>query len=408
MNRLSVPDRIRLYNADRDPRFVTYKYAAMRENVFRFFRGTCHLFNDDLGAEPFIGQGPRTWNVGDLHIENFGSFKADNRVAYFDLNDFDESILAPNLADLARITCSLFVAGSTLELNEAEIEQLVTTLTDTYAQTLAKGYIRSLEQDTARGIVGQFLRKVEFRKRRAFLKSRLHYKKHGVRFRKHDPRTSPIDLETRWAVESAVHVWAQTQPDPTFFDVLDVAHRMAGTGSLGIDRYILLVRGWGERGKEYLLDLKQAVPSSLQNQLANYQPAWASEAQRIVEVQKRIQAASPALLHPLIFPDGTSYVLRELQPLEDRIALAGLVGRPRKQLSLMTTMGQLCGWGHLRASGRQGSAIADELIAFGQEQDRWQRPLIEYARGYAQQVVADYRAYSEAYDQGFFRPDLMA
>lgn len=190
------------------------------------------------------------------------------------------------------------------------------------------------------------------------------------------------------------------------FDVLDVAHRLAGTGSLGIDRYILLVRGYGERGKEYLLDLKQAVPSSLQNQLAEYQPAWASEAQRIVEVQKRIQAASPALLHPLIFPDGTSHVLRELQPLEDRIALAGLVGKPRKQLSLMMTMGQLCGWGHLRASGRQGSAIADELISFGQEQDRWQQPLIEYARGYAQQVAADYRVYSEAYDQGFFRPDL--
>jgi hypothetical protein len=100
-------------------------------------------------------------------------------------------------------------------------------------------------------------------------------------------------------------------------------------------------------------------------------------------------------------------VLRELQPLEDRIALAGLVGKPRKQISLMTTMGQLCGWGHLRASGRQGSSIADELIAFGQEQGRWQQPLIEYARDYAQQVVADYRVYSEAYDQGFFRADLM-
>lgn len=407
MNRSSVPDRIRLYNANRDPRFVTYKYAAMRENVFRFFRGTSHLFNDDLGAESFIWKAPPTWNVGDLHIENFGSFKADNRVAYFDLNDFDESILAPNLADLARITCSLFVAGSTLQLNEAEIGQLVTTLTDTYALTLAKGYIRSLEQDTASGIVGQFLRKVDYRKRRVFLKGRLHYKKHGVRFRKHSPRTSPIDPETRQLVESAVHVWAQTQPDPTFFEVLDVAHRLAGTGSLGINRYILLVRGYGKRGKEYLLDLKQAVPSSLQSRLSEQQPAWVSEAQRIVEVQKRMQAASPALLHPLIFPNGSSYVLRELQPVEDRIALAGLVGKPKKLVSLMTTMGQLCGWGHLRASGRQNSAIADELIAFGQEQSRWQQPLIEYAQDYAQQVAADYRVYSDAYDQGFFRPALI-
>lgn len=402
MSRLSVPDRIRSYNADRNPRFVAYKYAAMRESAFRFFRGTSHLFNNDIPADSFIWQAPLTWNVGDLHIENFGSFKANNRVAYFDLNDFDESILAPNLADLARLTCSLFVSVSALQLNDAEVMQLVKTLIDTYASTLGKGYIRSLEQETATGIVGRFLRTVECRKRRAFLKSRLHYKKHTVRFRRRSARISPADSETRQRIETAVRVWAQTQPDPAFFEVLDMAHRLAGTGSLGIDRYILLVRGYGKRGKEYLLDLKQAVPSSLQSQLCDAQPTWTSEAQRIVEVQKRIQAASPALLHPLTLPGGTSYVLRELQPVDDRIALNDLIGKPRKLLSVIATMGQLCGWGHLRASGRQGSAIADELIDFGQNHTRWQQPLIDYAHAYAQQVKADYEAYCDAYDQGFF------
>ena len=38
---------------------------------------------------------PVCWICGDLHIENFGSYKGDNRLVYFDLNDFDESILAP-------------------------------------------------------------------------------------------------------------------------------------------------------------------------------------------------------------------------------------------------------------------------------------------------------------------------
>ncbi|QJD81090.1 DUF2252 domain-containing protein [Spirosoma rhododendri] len=402
MSPLSVPDRIRSYNEDRNPRFLAYKYAAMRESKFRFFRGTCHLFNNDIPTDSFVWQAPLTWNVGDLHIENFGSFKADNRVAYFDLNDFDESILAPNLADLARVTCSLFVSASALQLNEAEVMQLVKTLTEAYALTLSRGYIRSLEQESARGIVGQFLRTVECRKRRAFLKSRLRYKKHTVRFRRRSPRTSPVDAETRQRIETAVRVWAQTQPDPAFFDVLDIAHRLAGTGSLGIDRYILIVRGYGKRGKEYLLDLKQAVPSSLQNRLTDAQPIWISEAQRIVEVQKRVQAASPALLHPISFPGGASYVLRELQPVEDRISLNELIGKPRKLLSLVATMGRLCGWGHLRASGRQGSAIADALISFGQDRSRWEQPLIEYAYAYAQQVGADYETYCDAYDQGFF------
>jgi uncharacterized protein (DUF2252 family) len=38
---------------------------------------------------------PVFWICVGLHIENFASYKGDNCLAYFDLNDFDESILAP-------------------------------------------------------------------------------------------------------------------------------------------------------------------------------------------------------------------------------------------------------------------------------------------------------------------------
>ena len=398
----SSPERIRAFNADRNPVLLAGKYAAMRESTFRFFRGTSHLFNNDIPANSFVWKSPQTWNVGDLHIENFGSFKADNRVPYFDLNDFDECILAPNLADLARLTCSLFVAADFLKLNDAEVSHLAKTLTNAYAVTLGHGYIRPLEQETATGIIRHFLQSVEFQKRRQFLERYITYKKNKARFRKRNLHIQKANDEAKIRISNAINTWAETQPNPRLFNILDVAHRVAGTGSLGIERFVILVGHSTKPSQQFLLDLKRALPSTLQTRLASKQPLWASEAERIVEVQKRMQAASPALLHALVLPEG-SYVLRELQPIEDKIALIGLVGKPKKLENLVSTMGQLCAWGHLRSSGRQGSAIADELIAFGLNYEDWQQPLLDYARQYAQQVKTDYTTYCQAYDSGFFK-----
>jgi hypothetical protein len=55
-------------------------------------------------------------------------------------------------------------------------------------------------------------------------------------------------------------------------------------------------------------------------------------------------------------------------------------------------MAHLTAWAQLRSSGRQGSAVADDLIAFAEE-SKWQRPLIDYGRLYADKVERDYRAF---------------
>jgi uncharacterized protein (DUF2252 family) len=52
-------------------------------------------------------------------------------------------------------------------------------------------------------------------------------------------------------------------------------------------------------------------------------------------------------------------------------------------------------WSQLRSGGRQGSAIADELIAFGGHAG-WSAELLRYARAYARQVRSDWRAFAAA------------
>src|SRR3569833_69752 len=95
--------KIIAFNTGRLPDILPVKYDAMRENMFRFFRGTCHLFYDDLSKDSSFPDGPIAWISGDPHLENFGSFRADNDQVYFALNDFDEAILAPVTWEVVRL-----------------------------------------------------------------------------------------------------------------------------------------------------------------------------------------------------------------------------------------------------------------------------------------------------------------
>jgi hypothetical protein len=63
--------------------------------------------------------------------------------------------------------------------------------------------------------------------------------------------------------------------DPDFFEVLDVARRIAGNGSLGVDRYVILVRGKGSPDGNDLLDLKEALPSAVLPRVATPSPCGA-------------------------------------------------------------------------------------------------------------------------------------
>ncbi len=72
----------------------------------------------------------------------------------------------------------------------------------------------------------------------------------------------PAPADERERVEAFMREFAKAQPDPRFFEVLDVARRIIGTGSLRLERYAIRVRGGGPEGCR-LLDLKAAAASSL-------------------------------------------------------------------------------------------------------------------------------------------------
>jgi len=396
----SIVGRIRDFNAGRDPERLALKYRAMRATPFAFLRGTCHLFYDGLATASLPADAPLVWVCGDLHLENFGSYKGDNRLVYFDLNDFDEAALAPCAWDLARLLASVLVAARTLGVGEPGALRLCDGFIDAYAGALLTGKARWVERETAQGMVRELLDRPRNRTRAQFLDRRTVRSGKHRRIRIDGKKALAVDARQRKRIETFIRGFARTQPKPEFYRLLDVARRIAGTGSLGVERFVLLVEGKGSPDANYLLDLKQALPSTLVPHLEARQPRWENEAQRVVCLQQRVQAISPAFLRPVVI-DGVAYILKGLQPAEDRVALDLWHGHFDRLRGLMTTLGEIVAWAELRSAGRQGSASADELIDFGGRK-KWRSKMVALARACQKQVDRDWREFCAAFDDHAF------
>ncbi len=379
---------------------VQLKYKAMSLNAFSFFRGTCHLFYEDLSKKDILPPSPLTWICGDLHLENFGSFKGDNRMEYFDLNDFDEASLAPAAWEIARMVTSIFVEADNLGLPLDAARRAGGMFLDNYASVLRRGKAISVDPRTAEGIVKEFLEKVEERKQKELLKKFTYSKKGRLQLlpdERHFALRKELKKELIAFVQEAIGRLDCLHHE---YEVRDAIFRLAGTGSVGVKRYMFLLKNKEIRKKYLFIDMKQALPSSLKPYLTAGQPAWASEAERVIAVQKRMQNVSPALLSPVFFK-GDPYVLKQLQPLEDKINLELLKGRRDDVRQIIGEMGILTASAQLRSSGRQNSAIADQLIGFGTNED-WRQGILNYAASYLSVVKADYKQFMVDYNKGKF------
>lgn len=369
------------------------KYRLMLGNDFRFFRGTCHLFYEDLAAAADFPRGPLGWICGDLHLENFGSYRSDNDQVYFDLNDFDEAILAPVTWEVVRLVTSIFVGFESLGIESRRAEKMAKLFLKSYAATLTTGKADYVEAKMARGIICDFLTGVAKRKQRIILEKKASLRKKRVQMLTDNPKHFRLQRETKQALMEHVTGWLKVdEHSPYNYKVVDGVFRLAGTGSVGIERYCFLLKSLNDTGFKYiLLDMKEAVPSSLAPYLSSSQPAWLSEADRVISAQRRMQNRCPALLSTSTFR-GKSFIMQEMQPTKDSIDFRLLRDRYRDMYSVIDSMAMLTASAQLRSSGQDGSATTDELKVFGR-QEGWQEAILAYASRYANQVKEYYEAF---------------
>jgi uncharacterized protein (DUF2252 family) len=396
-----LAERLKSFNAPLLPEMVQLKYEAMTENAFRFYRGTCHLFYEDLANANPLPLSPLTWICGDLHIENYGSYKGDNKLVYFDMNDFDEGLLAPACYEIARMATSIFIAFETLEIEPEKAEKMVQLFLKTYSVTLAKGKAISIEPRTAKGIVYNFLTSADKSTQKELLKKRTISKKKKIMLSLEDERHFKVDKKLKQELTAHVNEWIANSSDgPYNYEVKGVVFRLAGTGSLGLKRYLFLLKSTNTKNKYLLVDMKQSTTSSVLPYVKVKQLQWQTDAERIITIQRRMQNVSSSLLSTTVFRDE-SYVIQELQPVKDTIKFKLLKDEYRDIYQVIDDMASLLASAQLRSGGIQGSSIIDDLSAFGTSAD-WQPEVLDYALKYAKKVKKDYEQFVSDYKKGVF------
>ena len=198
------------YNAGRDPERLALKLRMLGSDPFVFFRGTAPLFYATLELPRMLQDAPRVLACGDLHLENFGSYKGDNRLVYFDINDFDEACVAPLSFEVVRFLAGILVAAEHLKVGAKQADLLMATFVDSYALTLVSAKPRWVERSTATGAVKALLQSVKDHQRRDLITRRTEQKKGNTRLIIDGKRTLAASSADRAAAESILAAYASS------------------------------------------------------------------------------------------------------------------------------------------------------------------------------------------------------
>ncbi len=389
---MSLIKKINQYNAGASTELLELKMNALKESPFRFYRGTCHLFAEDFTKLYKYKAKVKTWICGDLHFENFGSYKGDNRQVYFDVNDFDEALLAGPEPEMTRFLTSIIIAAGQMKVAHPKLHKAIYDIMDAYTETIEKRKARMMEVEVARGEFKRFFSQMSTLNREEFIAKRTIKQKGALLIKPDDTRYRPLDEKTKLIIFDSLTQLLQHNPRFSQMVFEDAAIRIAGTGSLGLNRYCVLFFS-KKKGKHYMVDIKEARQSSLADNISIKQPKFKNEAERIVHAGYLMQFTPPALAVPLKIMDKW-YVVKELQPSDDKMALPQFNNDFNRLCEVAREMAVLMGYAHIRSGGNRGASTTDELVKFVTKK-QWQKDVVDLSAVLAQKNEKYYKIFKK-------------
>lgn len=306
-----LADRLTIVQAD-----LEKKRVDMVSDPFVFMRATYFLWArrfPQLCAA--LCKAPAVLSVGDLHVENFGTWRDIEGRLIWGINDFDEAYPLPYTNDVVRLAASVLLAIESSGL---------TVSPDDACRVILAGYTRALESGGRPFVLAE-----ENLELRAMATARL---KEPVKFWKkldsqHDAE-GPIP-------ESALEALESRMPETGL--KYRIIQRQAGEGRLGRQRFVALA-DWA--GGRIAREAKALAPS------AN---VWAGTAGPKDILYQAILKRSVRCRDPFVELRG-QWIVRRLAPDCSRIELTSLPAGRDEQL-LLEAMGFETGNIHLGTSG---------------------------------------------------------
>ena len=174
------------------------------------------------------------------------------------------------------------------------------------------------------------------------------------------------------------------------FEIVDVARKVVGVGSVGTRAFIVLLQGRDQEDPLFL-QVKEATSSVLEDHLPKSR--FKQPGERVVQGQRMMQAASDIYLGWTKGAEAGRYLYwRQLRDMKGSALVENL-----KPFALEFYARQ-CGWTLARAHARSGDPIA--IAAYLGKGDGFDRSITDFSERYADQNDQDFQAFSEAIRSG--------
>jgi hypothetical protein len=298
------------------------KHAQMAGSLFVFLRGTFYRWVSLwLEVCTDLAKAPRVLAVGDLHVENFGTWRdAEGRLVW-GVNDVDEAAPMPYTIDLVRLVTSVILAkrenGLTIDASSA-----ATTVLDGYSESLEAGGKPFILEESHPG-----LREMALSAER----DPIHFWSKLSKL----PRETPPKPVQRLLQGSL----------PDGVGEVEFSHRIAGVGSLGRPRYVATAPC---NGGLVAREAKAWLPS-----------AWGWAKGRPKERTYAVRLLKRSVRQPdpyYAVEDG--WVVRRLGPHCGRIELAQFP-KKRDERLILSDMGRETANLHLATSDKRTEVLHD-------------------------------------------------
>ena len=414
-NRLDPIQQIIRAHEGRLEWLIPVRVARMMASPHAFLRGSANVMTEDVAHLPATGITPVI--CGDAHLGNFGFYASPERDLVIDLNDFDEAHPGAWEWDLRRLSTSIWVAGRENGSSEQQCRDAVASCVAAYSGELHalatepllwRSYQR-LDVDRLRATAKHsgLLEEIERAIKRARLRTsdralpRFTTQHAGKRRIVEEPplitRVSSADSDRiaealdQYLATLAPH-WRRALAGYT---LVDIAHKVVGVGSVGLRAYVALLEG-SSPDDVLFLQLKQARRSVLAPYVHGDSAWHAHQGQRVVEYQQALQTVSDPLLGWTSI-DGLQYYVRQFRDMKGGILLDAI------DAAALTDYAGIVG--HLLAKGHARTSGASMIAGYIGSSDKLSKALCRFARAYADQTEADYRALLRAVANGVLPAD---
>lgn len=408
------PNAIHLENVqNRIHSLIPIRYERMMESPFAFYRGSAALMAKHLSQQTSTKMYLQA--CGDCHLMNFGGFATPERKLVFDINDFDETSVAPWEWDLKRLAASFAIAGKWKEFSATEYSEATWTVANSYrihmneysgmsalqiwyAQINLTDLIKSGKIKNAKQFDPKKLKKAITAEPHKKELNKLAYSKNGNPRIKDIPpllfHVAPEKEELFFTqAEQAFNRYLKTLPHDKRallqrYSIKDVAMKVVGVGSVGTWCGVMLLMS--ATGDPLFLQFKEAGKSVLEDYFGRSK--FKHHGQRVVEGQKLMQSASDIFLGWTSDDTGRQFYIRQLRDAKIKPVLEDM------DYKTFLTYAHSCGWALARAHARTGDPAV--ISGYMGNSEDLENAIVKFALAYLKQNEIDYQMLKTALAKG--------